>query len=99
MLQFAISDCRGSHDKGTIGDSAGKAVKNLRPRKDFRSSHGGSGLAEGRLERVHDAQRTKPKIAHGACGCPDVQGIARGHKDHVHAVELKQFGQDPLFYR
>src|SRR5258708_38797063 len=71
----------------------------LRLSQNVRGSHGRARFAEGRFERVNDAQGPKSKIAHRA-GCrANVQGVARGNQDYVQAFELSQGSQEAPFYR
>jgi hypothetical protein len=46
----------------------------------------GTRFAKSQFIGVHHAKMEKAEVAHGACGSPDVEWIARGDEDNPQAV-------------
>ena len=56
--------------------------------KQVGGADGGFGLHPVLCVGGDDAEAVKAEVGHGAGGCADVEGIARGDEDYVYAIAL-----------
>jgi hypothetical protein len=81
MLQFPVTDRRGTDDKGAIRDGLSHRLAFLRASQQRRGSDRGTCLAKRRVVRVHHSQMADSKVAHGASRRTNVERIARSHQN------------------
>jgi hypothetical protein len=99
VLQFAIANGRRSDNQRAIGHGKGNAIEELCLFQDFRRPNSRTGLAEGRIVRIHYTQGAKSEIAHGACRGAYVQRVPRSHQDYAKMVEWARCRHGATFYR
>jgi hypothetical protein len=86
VVQLPLAHGGGSHNETAIFDSFRDGLELLGFGKQRRGTNGGTRLAKSQFVRVYYAKMEKTKVAHGAGGGADVEGVARGHKHHPQAV-------------
>jgi hypothetical protein len=92
MMELAMSDGGGSHNKGAVSDGIGDGGEFLRVGQDFCRPYGGACGAKCDVIGVDDAQVGKAEIAHGAgCGS-QVEGVVGRYQDDAEAVEFEESG-------
>src|SRR5580692_9501948 len=83
VLQFPVTDRRGSDDKRAICDGLGHRLALLRASQQRRRPDRGTRLAKASVVWVDHSQMGKSKVAHGARSRANVERIARSYQDHA----------------
>lgn len=94
VLKVAVSDGGGADNKRAIGDGLGNGGEFLRGGKNIgRRSDSGASAFKGYVVGVNDAKLKEAKVAHGAGGRADVQGIAGVDQDDSQVIEFNRSRQ------
>jgi hypothetical protein len=86
VLQLTGAHGRGSDDQRAILHSFGDGLELFGLGEQRLGADGGTRLPKCQLVRVHHTKMEKAKVAHGACGSADIEGIARVDEDDAQAV-------------
>src|SRR5580700_11700356 len=97
MLDFALSHGAGGDYEGAIGDRVGDVFVLLGGGEDVGRADCGNCIAKGGRVGIDHTQVSEAEVAHGACGCANVQGIARGDEYHAETVEFEGEWQGDYF--
>src|SRR6185295_1845725 len=81
MFQHSRSDGRSADYQRAIGHGLGNRGIFAGSLQHGVSFHGGAGLSECDLVRIHQTKLGESEVAHGARGGSDVEGIARRYQD------------------
>jgi len=85
---FALVEGAGAEDEGAVGDGFGEGFVNFGVAEQVGGAHGGFSLHPVHGERGNYAETAEAEVGHGAGGCADVEGVARGDEDYFDAVGL-----------
>jgi len=85
---FALVERAGAEDEGAVGDGFGEGFKDFGVAEQVGGAYGGFGFHPIHGEGGDYAQAAEAEVGHGAGGCADVEGVARGDEDYFDAVGL-----------
>ena len=98
VLQLTLADGGGSDNERAVRDRFGDGLELFGAGEKRSRSDGGARLAIGQLIGVDHAKMEEAEVAHGAGGCPDVQGIAWCDKNDTQAVGFSMRRQGTRVY-
>jgi hypothetical protein len=98
VLQIPMSDCGGADNERAVADCIGNGGEFFGSLQYLIRADSGARTFESDLVGIHQPQAENSKIAHGAGGSADVQGIADIHQDYAQSIEFRWRRQADLFY-
>src|SRR5260370_28064412 len=85
VLHLTLADGGGSDDECAILDGFGEGLELFGAGEQRRGADRGTRLAKSQLVGVNHAKMEEAEVTHGARGSADIEGIARGDKNHTQA--------------
>jgi hypothetical protein len=99
MLEVAMADRCGPHDKRAIGNGLGNSFVLFSAGQNIRGIHGGACALKSHVVGIHHTEMAKSEVAHRPGSRANVEGIARIHQDDSQMIEFSRNRQAVLILR